>query len=66
MIFQFSPHEIPKRESASPKYEERIAGLLGERLKEMGIEYEELRGRSDLLSLLRGSDDIGKADDERE
>jgi hypothetical protein len=42
---------------ASPKYEEKIAELLRERLKEMGIEPvegEELRGRSDLLSLLRG------------
>ena len=42
---------------ASPKYEERIAELLRERLREMGIEDEELRelgGRGDLLSLLRG------------
>jgi hypothetical protein len=42
---------------ASPKYEERIAELLRERLKNMGIEDEELRelgGRGDLLSLLRG------------
>jgi hypothetical protein len=38
---------------ASPKYEERIAELLRERLREMGIEDEELRGRGDLLSLLR-------------
>jgi hypothetical protein len=41
---------------ASPKYEERIAELLRERLREMGIEAveeEELRGRGDLLSLLR-------------
>jgi hypothetical protein len=42
---------------ASPKYEERIAELLRERLKNMGIEDEELGelgGRDDLLSLLRG------------
>jgi hypothetical protein len=42
---------------ASPKYEERIAELLRERLREMGIEDEEMRelgGRGDLLSLLRG------------
>jgi hypothetical protein len=42
---------------ASPKYEKRIAELLRERLREMGIEDEELRelgGRGDLLSLLRG------------
>ena len=41
----------------APKYEERIAELLRERLKNMGIEDEELRelgGRGDLLSLLRG------------
>jgi hypothetical protein len=42
---------------ASPKYEEKIAELLRERLKNMGVEDEELRGlggRGDLLSLLRG------------
>jgi len=39
---------------ASPKYEEKIAELLRERLKNMGVEDEELKGRSDLLSLLRG------------
>ena len=39
---------------ASPKYEEKIAELLRERLKNMGIEDEELKGRSDFLSLLRG------------
>ena len=42
---------------ASPKYEEKIAELLRERLKNMGVGDEELRGlggRGDLLSLLRG------------
>ena len=42
---------------ASPKYEEKIAEFLRERLKNMGVEDEELRelgGRGDLLSLLRG------------
>jgi hypothetical protein len=38
---------------ASPKYEEKIAELVRERLKEMGFEDDELEGRNDLLSLLR-------------
>jgi hypothetical protein len=38
---------------ASPKYEEKIAELLRERLKEMEFEDDELEGRNDLFSLLR-------------
>jgi hypothetical protein len=50
---------------ASPKYEEKIAELLRERLKNMGVEDEELGGRGDLLSLLRGLTILAKQTKER-